>query len=444
MGADITVDSVTTDSHIGGAGHIFIALKGERFDGNDFAEDFFKNGAAAILSRSVKLPEGKAAILVEDTRKALCDFAAYHLKKYRVPVVAVTGSVGKTSTKDMIAAVLSQRFVTLKTQGNFNNEIGVSLTLLNLTARHEAAVVEMGMSSLGEISRLTKIAPPNVAVITNIGTSHIGMLGSKENILRAKLEILEGLSSDGIAVFNADDEYLFSLKGKLSLNTVFYGIENTEADILAENIVLEQDRSKFTVCLKEKPFDFTINETGKHYIYNALAAVAAGAYFGINAGDMVKGVALFRSGDLRQSIKNIGGVTIIEDCYNSSAASVEAALNVLVRLGENRRTIAVLGDVLEQGGFAEREHKKIGDLAADAGISKLVTVGRDTEFTARQAMARGLSDVSSFENNPMAARHLISVIRPGDVILFKASRGMRFEEISSAVKEQLKSREGEV
>lgn len=434
---EIIIDKITTDSRKGEKQALFVALKGERFDGNDFASDFLKEGDAVLVGRLVEAPVRKAVILVDDTMKALRDIAKYYREKFDIPVVGVTGSVGKTSTKDMIASVLSQGFNTLKTQGNFNNEIGLSLTVFNMTKENEIAVVEMGMNNFGEISRLTAIAQPSVVVITNIGTAHIGNLGNQQNILKAKLEILEKLEPSGIVVLNADDKILYSLKGKLPHSVIYYGIDNLKADIVATNIVLGNDKSKFKVEINGELHSFEINEVGQHHIYNALSAIIIGLYYKMHIQNIANGVSQFVTGDMRQSIARYGSITLIDDCYNASSASMEAAIKVLSQLGGANRTIAVLGDILEQGDYSEKAHRQVGEAVAQFEINKLITVGTDAKYIADEAFVKGISNVKSFENNTDAANYLKNEIQPNDTILFKASRGMRFEEISCEIKEKL-------
>ena len=236
---DTIINDITTDSRKAEPGVLFVALKGDNFDGNDFADEFLKGGEAVVVEKDLTPISGKGIIRVDDTKKALRDIAKYYRGKFNIPVIGVTGSVGKTSTKDMLASVLSQKYSTLKTQGNFNNEIGLPLTVFNLTKENEVAVIEMGMNNFGEISRLTNIAQPSIAVITNIGTAHIGNLGSQQNILKAKLEILEKLIPNGIVVLNGDDKILYSLKGKLPHTVIYYGIDNLKADIEARNLEID-------------------------------------------------------------------------------------------------------------------------------------------------------------------------------------------------------------
>jgi len=429
------INSITTDSRKSGENSLFIALKGENFDGNDYAQDFLKTGCAVIVEREIKSEKG--VILVSDTKKALLKLAEFYRGKFDIPIVGVTGSVGKTSTKDMIACVLSQKFNTLKTQGNFNNEIGLPLTVFNMNYENEAAVLEMGMNNLGEISRLTNIAKPKVAVITNIGTAHIGILGSQQNILKAKLEMLEQLSSDGIVVLNGDDPILYSLKGKLPFTTIYYGISNLKSDVLATDIILGSDKSKFKIEINGEHYPFEVNTIGQHHIYNALAAIIVGRYLGISPEVIKQGVASFTSGNMRQNITKIKDITILEDCYNASVSSMESALKVLIQLGGANRTIAVLGDILEQGEFAEEMHRQVGQIVKTFEISKLITFGKDAKYIAAEAQNQGMEDVNSFDTHSEVLDYLLSCIEKNDAILFKASRGMKLEEISAKLKEHL-------
>jgi len=432
------ITNISTDSRKPESGVLFVALKGDNFDGNDFAEGFLQGGEAVVVEKDIKPVNGKSIIRVECTKKALRDIAKYYRNKFDIPVVGVTGSVGKTSTKDMLSSVLSQKFNTLKTQGNFNNEIGLPLTVFNLTKENEVAVLEMGMNNFGEISRLTNIAQPSIAVITNIGTAHIGNLGSQQNILKAKLEILEKLTPNGIVVLNGDDKILYSLKGKLPHTVIYYGIDNLKADIVATNIILGADKSKFKAKINGKIYSFEVNVIGQHHIYNALAAIIVGLQQKVEIEKIIKGVAEFSSGSMRQSIVKLEGITLIEDCYNASSASMEAALKVLSQIGGANRTIAVLGDILEQGDYSEKAHREVGTAVAEFEINKLITVGTDSKYIADEAKRRGITDILSFDNNALATEYLLSEVKKDDTVLFKASRGMKLEEISNKVKEHLR------
>lgn len=439
IGNDVYIDAVTTDSREANEGAMFIGIKGERVDGNDFATDFLKNGGScAVVEKDIEVPEGKCAIRVEDTKKAIRDIAEFYRTTLNIDVVAVTGSVGKTSTKDMLNSVISQSFGTFATKGNFNNEIGVPLTVFQLDSSYEKAVIEMGMSSLGEISRLTKIAKPQIAVITNIGTAHIGNLESRENILRAKLEVLECL--DGIAILNGDDEYLWGARESITHKTIYYGIENSDADYVAYDVKCDSNGSSFKMKAEGEEHSFYVPVVGLHHVYNAMAAIICGLHFGMKIEDISRGVSSYATSGMRQKEIEIGKIKLIEDCYNASLDSMKSSLNVLEALAENSRSVAVLGDMLEQGGLAESFHRQVGRYAAEKGMDTLVCIGKDAEYIADEAKKCGVLNVYKFDTNQQASDFLSEYVKDGDIVLFKASRGMKLEEVSSALQEFLKGR----
>ncbi len=439
IGDDNFINMVTTDSREAYEGAMFIGIKGERADGNDFAPDFLrKGGAVAVWEKDVKIPDGKAVIRVEDTKKAIRDIAEFYRTRLEIDIIAVTGSVGKTSTKDMLNSVISQEFKTFSTKGNFNNEIGVPLTIFQLDSSYQKAVVEMGMNNLGEISRLTKIAKPQVAVITNIGTSHIGNLGSQENILKAKLEILECLDKDGIVVLNGDDKLLWNARKDILNKIIYYGIENSDADYVAYDVVCDEKGSKFKLDINNVQYNFYIPIVGKHHIYNAMAAIICGLHFGMSVEKITVGVEKFTPSGMRQREIQAGNVRLIEDCYNASTDSMQSSLNVLKSVSQNHRSIAVLGDMLEQGDFAETNHRLVGRYVSQSGADTLICIGNDAKFIAHEAKKCGVLDVYEFDSNEQASKFLCSYIKDGDVVLFKASRGMKLEEVSSALQEFLK------
>ncbi len=439
IGEDVYITSATTDSRESDEGALFIGIKGERADGNDFATDFLNNGGScAVVEKDIEVPLGKCTIRVDDTKKAIRDIAEFYRTKLDLQVVAVTGSVGKTSTKDMLNCVLSQAFNTFATKGNFNNEIGVPLTIFQLDSSYSKAVVEMGMSNLGEISRLTKIAKPQVAVITNIGTSHIGNLGSRENILKAKLEVLECLS--GTAILNGDDEYLWDAKDSIEHKTIYYGIENKQADYVAYNVECNDKGSSFKLKIDGCEHNFYIPVVGMHHIYNVMASVICGLQFGMDIDSIKKGVAGFVTSGMRQREIQVGSIKLIEDCYNASPDSMKSSLSVLKSLSANCRSVAVLGDMLEQGDFAEENHRLVGKYVALSGADTLVCVGKDVEYTIDEAKKLGVSNLYKFDNNAQASQFLCDYVNDGDVILFKASRGMKLEEISASLQEFLKGK----
>lgn len=440
IGKDLYITSATTDSREAKDGAMFIGIKGERADGNDFATDFLKKGGScAVVEKDIDVPDGKCAIRVDDTKKAIRDIAEFYRTQLDIQVVAVTGSVGKTSTKDMLNSVISQSFKTFATKGNFNNEIGVPLTIFQLDSSYSKAVVEMGMSNLGEISRLTKIAKPQVAVITNIGTSHIGNLGSRENILKAKLEVLECL--EGVAILNGDDEYLWGAKEKITHKTIYYGIENKSANYLAYDVKCDDRGSSFKVKIDGAEQEFYVPVVGLHHVYNAMAAIICGLHFGMKVDDIAKGVGSFATSGMRQRELQIGNIKLIEDCYNASADSMKSSLNVLKSVSANCRSIAVLGDMLEQGEFAEENHRIVGKYAVECDVDTLVCVGNDMTYTADEAKKGGVCNVYKFDTNKETAEFLCKYVKDRDVVLFKASRGMRLEEVSASLQEFLKGRD---
>ncbi|EPR08255.1 UDP-N-acetylmuramoyl-tripeptide--D-alanyl-D-alanine ligase [Ruminiclostridium papyrosolvens] len=432
----MTFNGVTTDSRKVTKDSLFIPLIGEKFDGHDYIEQCFKAGASVCLtSKQIPPVTGCSAVLVDDTAKALRDLAAWHRRKFDIPVVGITGSVGKTSTKDMVSCVLSQKYCVLKTQGNFNNEIGLPLTVLNIDNSHESAVIEMGMSGFGEISRLTAIARPRIAIITNIGVSHIEKLGSQEGILKAKLEILEGLDKDGLVVLNGDDPLLRPLKGKLPFRTVFYGM-NSGNDYTALNYqTLGEQGTSFEITVNGCGYNIEIPVPGIHNVYNALAAIAAGIEMKIPMEIIVDGIKQFSPGNMRQSIINHNGIKIINDAYNASPQSMQAAINVLEEISSGSRSIAVLGDMFEMGEMSKDLHYSVGDFIKNKKINYLVTVGQDSGMISQAVADSGNGEIKlhHFENNKEALKYILGIVTPGDYVLIKGSRGMKMEEIADGI-----------
>ena len=441
VGDDIYINRITTDSREAFEGTAFIGIKGEKVDGNDFAVDFLeKGGSCVVIEKDIHIPNGKTAIMVEDTKKAIRDIAEFYRTTLKIDVVAVTGSVGKTSTKEMLNCVIEPGFSVFSTKGNFNNEIGVPLTVFQLDSSYEKAVVEMGMSNLGEISRLTKIAKPQVAVITNIGTAHIGNLGSQENILKAKLEVLECLDSDGLVILNGDDEFLWDARESISHRVLYYGIENQNADYVAYDVKTSENGSRFKMIINGETVEFSVPVVGIHHIYNAMAAIICGLNFGMEVEKITRGVGKYATTGMRQKEIEIGRVKIIEDCYNASLDSMKSSIDVLVALSENGRSIAVLADMLEQGSMSESLHRQVGDYVADKKIDVLICVGKDAKYIADQATSSGAGVVYTFDDNKSATEYLCNFVVDGDFILLKGSRGMKLEEISTSLQEHLKGR----
>ena len=408
---------------------VFVGIKGENSDGSKYYLDAFKNGAkGCILNKGFcdKEIEDKFVIEVDNTVEALQKLAKYKRDLYKdLLVVGVTGSVGKTSTKDIIASVLSTKYNVLKTAGNYNNEIGLPLTILRLT-NEDAIVLEMGMSSLGEISLLSNLARPKYGVITNVGTAHIGNLGSRENILKAKLEILEGLDKDGKLIINNDNDMLNMWNNKVKQdNVVTFGINN-DSDFMAENIIYK-DETIFN-C---KGHEYKVLVGGEAFVYNALSGISIGTLCGIEPDEIKKGIMNFQLTKDRLQIIKTNGYTVIDDCYNANFDSMKEGLFNLSKM-EGKRKIAVLGDMLELGEFAEELHRNVGKEVVKNNIDILVTVGNDSKYIIEEAKDK--IDTHSFDNNEDAIKYLKDTVKEDDVILIKASNGMKFIEIVNSLK----------
>jgi len=435
-------ENFARDSREVNNGDIYVGIKGERFNGADFYKEALENGAKGCILQDIEISEkevntykDKFIIIVDNVVKALQKLAEYKRSLYNIPVIGITGSVGKTSTKDIIASVMSTKYNVLKTQGNLNNEIGLPLTILKLK-EHDAMVLEMGMSSIGEISLLTQISKPTTAVITIIGSSHIGELGSRENILKAKLEILEGLDEKGSLIINNDNDLLnlWNENNNDNHKHITYGIEN-KSDFIAKNIKVKENGSSFVIELKGKEYIVEVPVAGKHFIYNSLAAIAVGLENNIEIEKIIEGIANFSLTKSRMEIfKNGKNATIINDCYNASYESVKAALEYVSSLKANKK-IAVLGDVLELGEFSRKMHGQMGEEVVKNNIDILITVGKESKIIANTVKEDNKEiDVYSFNNNIDASNLLNELIQENDVILVKASHGMHFEEIVNSIK----------
>lgn len=425
--SDAEISDICIDSRSISPGCLFFAIKGENFDGHDFVRTVLDMGAAAaVCSRAVNGVE-KPIIMVKDTRIALMQLAAYNRAKYDIPVVGLTGSVGKTTTKNMIAAVLSTQYNTLATEGNLNNDIGVPRMCLRMNSSHDAAVLEMGMSHFGEISRLTKIVQPTVGLITNIGVSHIENLGSREGILKAKLEILDGMKENAPLVVNGDDDMLVSGTELLTRRVIMYGIENENADCRAVDIVQTEQSISFKLKYRQASYNVELPVIGLHNVYNALAAFVCGVLAGVKPAMCVEGLRGYVPDGRRQKIVNKYSMTFIEDCYNASPDSISASLAVLQGMKCRGRRIAVLGDMLELGSYTRKAHHECGVLAARRDVDILLAYGTNAIYYIEGAGA----DVKSrlYDDKKTLAEDLAGILREGDTVLFKASRGMKLEEV---------------
>ena len=422
-------------------GDTYIGIKGENFDGNLFWREAFEKGADAVITQGENLEnedvsewKEKVIIQVEDTLKALQEIAKFKRSLYDIPVIAITGSVGKTSTKDMIANVVSQKYKTLKTEGNNNNHIGLPFTLLRMRDE-EVAVIEMGMNHFGEISNLTKIAKPTIAVITNIGTSHIGNLGSRENILKAKLEILEGMEKKFL-IINNDNDMLHEWKQKQEIKDIrTYGIEN-ESEVMADKIELKEEHSEFECCFKDEKFKIKVPVGGIHFVYNAMCAALVGKILGLTKEQIKKGIESFELTKKRMDIEVLSnGVKIINDSYNASFESMQASLSVLGKF-TNERKIAVLGDMFELGEYSKELHEKVGKEVVKNNIDILICNGENAKYIVQEAERQGMKKENIYyvKEKKEIIELLRDVLKINDVVLFKASNGMKFYEMVEKVK----------
>lgn len=427
--AEVVFDGAENDSRKVENGQLFVALCGEDRDGHDFAQSAIDSGAAAVLAQKPLSPQ-IPAIYVDDTRKAFGDIARGVRALLGCKVVGVTGSVGKTTTKEMIAAVLGSTWDTAKTIGNHNNDIGLPITVLSIKPEQPVAVLEMGMNHFGEMRYLTSIAHPDIALITNIGTAHIGQLGSREGILKAKLEILEGLAPNGTIVFNGDEPMLWSLKEKLQPKPIYFGIENTACDLVASEIETVSDGMQFRVCGMSQDFRVFLPVEGRHNVSNALSAIAVGLTLGVTPARIQEALAVFRNTGMRQMIYEENGFTIIQDCYNAGPESMDASLTVLQEHEAAGRKIAVLGDMLELGACSPAEHYRIGRLAA-IRADRLFTYGKNSARMVMGAITGGMNEklATNYETHEALADELAKAAKPGDVLLFKGSRGMKMEQV---------------
>ena len=429
---DAAVAEVSTDSRKIGPGCLFIPLEGERFDGHSFINSALEAGAAGCFTareRESYLP-GKFYIKVRSTQRALWELARYYKKLFPIPFVAITGSVGKTTTKDMVAAVLGAKFKVHKTEGNFNNDIGVPLTLLKLGNEHQVCVVELGMDHAGEIDGLGRLVEPDMALITNIGDAHIENLGSRENIFKAKCEIFPHLKKDGLAVLNGDDALLSTLRGTLAQRTVFVG-SGEGLDYTARDI--NTDNAAHLNCRVKTPrgqFEADIPALGRHMIYPTLMAAAVGEALGMTPDEIVRGIGAFLPTKMRMNVVRCkGDIVILNDAYNANPQSMRAAAAVLGEAGQKRRKVAVVGDMKELGPGAEQFHRAVGGCFAQAGVDRLIAVGDLARFMAEGAKAAGLSQADYFPTLDAAKNALSREVRAGVTILVKASRSMAFEKI---------------
>ncbi|MGW0472019.1 UDP-N-acetylmuramoyl-tripeptide--D-alanyl-D-alanine ligase [Streptomyces coeruleorubidus] len=435
---------VVRDSREAGPGSLFVAFAGERVDGHDFAAAVVEAGAVAVLGTR---PVGVPAIVVDDVQAALGALARHVVRRLGATLVALTGSAGKTSTKDLIAQVLQRKAPTVFTPGSLNNEIGLPLTALSATEDTRFLVLEMGARGIGHISYLTGLTPPKVGLVLNVGSAHIGEFGGREQIAQAKGELVESLPKDGTAVLNVDDPYVRAMASRTKAKVIFFG-ESDEADVRAENVRLtDTGQPAFRLHTPSGASDVTMRLYGEHHVSNALAAAAVAHELGMSADEIA--VALSEAGSLSRWRMEVterpDGVTVVNDAYNANPESMRAALRALAAIGKGRRTWAVLGKMAELGDDALAEHDAVGRLAVRLNVSKLVAVGgREAAWLQLGAYNEGSwGEESVHVSDAQAAVDLLrSELRPGDVVLVKASRSVGLESVAQALLES--GAEGEV
>lgn len=428
------------DSRIVQSDEAYFALKGERTDGTLYCGDAIKNGAkVCFVENNIfsdedlnKFAKSATIVLVPNVEDALVEIAKVKRSLYDIPVVAITGSVGKTSTKDVIAEVMAQKFNVQKTQGNKNNRLGVPLTIMSLR-NHDALVIEMGMNHLGEIHELTNIAKPTLSVISNIGTSHIGNLGSRENILKAKLEILDGMTNKKVIINNDNDMlHKWNLEDE-NAEKITFGIHE-KSIYMASKIKMTEKSNEFCVELNSNEYEFTTQKPGEVFILNALSAIAVGMEYDIPIDKMQKAIANAEITKNRLDIEKVNDILLIKDYYNASFESIKPSLEYLANLDRGRK-IAVLGDIKEVGSFSKEIHEKVGKEVAKNKIDMLVTVGEEAKNIAKMAVEEGMNakNVYSCDLNEQAIKILNNMLVQGDTVLLKASNSMKFGEIYDGI-----------
>src|SRR6266852_385820 len=424
----ISIDKISTDSRTLKRGELFVALRGENFDGHKFVAAAVKAGAAGVivdLGWSGKVSESVAIIRVEDTLQAYQNLAANYRKSLPLRVLAITGSNGKTSTKDFAAAVLGRRFHVTKTEANFNNHVGLPRTMLEATSQDEVAVWEIGMNHPGEVAALAKLAAPDAAIITNIGIAHIEFMGSRDAIAIEKGALAEAIGQQGSVILNADDPFTKEIAARTRAKVIFAGI--TAGTIRAGEITQSSDGSDFTIHEGAHRCRAQLPVPGLHMVQNAMLAVAAGRAFGLSLEEAAAGLASAPLTKARLQIKEINGVQFLDDSYNANPDSMKAALQTLVELDTDGKRIAVLGEMRELGEETQRGHEEVGEEAAAFGIDQLIGIGEMGAVISRAAEKAGLEKAAAVRSTNEAAEILADIAAPGDLVLIKGSRAARTE-----------------
>lgn len=439
---DAYATGVAVDSRACTSGCAFIALPGERTDGHDHIVDALRNGARVIVvTRHVErltvqigevLSRGASVVRVDDAGKALADLATWHRGRLLCPVIAITGSTGKTSTKDLLRAALSVRMRVTSTEGNRNNELGVPLTVLAAGTETQALIVEMGMRGHGQITELCRIARPDMGLVTNVGTSHIELLGSQDAIAEAKGELIAAVSPDGAVFLNGDDAHSRALAARATAPVTRYGL-GEDCEVRADGVTLDdQSRPSFRLISPQGDVDVSLPVSGRHNVYNALAAAAVALRLAVPLADIAQGLATATLSGMRMEVLTVAsGVTVVNDAYNANPTSMRAALDTLAGMKAPGRRVAVLGDMGELGNLSELAHLELGEYAAGLGLDALVVVGRKSRRIGEGARAAGApeSAVRPCATPEEALEVLDDILEPGDVVLVKASRAMRLETV---------------
>lgn len=440
------ITAIDTDSRSVSKGSLFVALRGETFDGHNYVNSALAQGAAyALVDHGDR--EDPRLLFCPDTEQGFLDIAGYYRDKFKVKLIGVTGSVGKTTTKEMIAAVLESRFCTLKNEGNLNNRVGMPKTLLRLDDCHQCAVIEMGMNQFGEISDLSRRAKPDIAVITNIGVQHIEFLGSREGILKAKMEIREGMQPGSPLILCGDDDLLSGFEDK-NFRIIRYGIDNKKCAVTAEDIEEKDGQTCFLICADGKKLPAKLPTFGRHNVLNALAAYAVGRELGMEDRNIIAALCNYVPSGMRQRVVEHKGLTIVEDCYNCGPDSLKAAIAAFSTMPCKGRRIMVLGDMLELGDYARELHYDCGSFAAEKGIDHLYCCGELSKNTLEGFQKSNKTVLSNekrqgfhaAQRDDMAEELLRQIkegqIRPGDILWFKASHGIHLEDIIKRIYEE--------
>ncbi|MBI3399357.1 MAG: UDP-N-acetylmuramoyl-tripeptide--D-alanyl-D-alanine ligase [Deltaproteobacteria bacterium] len=444
---NVFINGVSTDSRTIKSGELFFALEGPRFDGHRFVQDVLRKGAAgAVVNSKFKAQSSKFSIVqVEDTLKALGDLAAYWRKKHRIPLVAVSGSCGKTTTKEMIASILKTSRCVLKTEGNLNNLIGLPLTLFSLNNIHKAVVVELGISEKGEMKRLAEICKPDVAVLTNIGEAHTDAMGNIEGVASAKGELFQHIGNNGAAVINIDDPWLLKMGDSIAARKITFSLK-TKADVMLKDCgadfksVRSTDEISATFLSMGEEIPVKMKYTGIHNLSNAAAAIAATLPLGATSEEIISGLEHTEPVPGRMEvITSEKGFTIIDDTYNANPVSMEAALKTLASM--KGRKIAVLGDMLELGDIAQEAHKRIGRLVQEMGIDMLFVMGDFRKDFIKGAMDAGMASDTIYEamDKNSLIKTLARIVKKGDAVLVKGSRAMTMEEVVQKLMSNIKA-----